>query len=104
VEVDAFTLAGWLEPASDVGGDTFDYSLDREFLYGSITDAMGHATPAALLATLTVGSLRNTRRSWRRRPSRQTGRTPSCSRAVTATSSSPASSSASGSPTAGSSW
>jgi serine phosphatase RsbU (regulator of sigma subunit) len=62
VEVDAFTLAGWLEPASDVGGDTFDYSLDREFLYGSITDAMGHATPAALLATLTVGSLRNTRR------------------------------------------
>jgi serine phosphatase RsbU (regulator of sigma subunit) len=62
VEADAFTLAGWLEPASDVGGDTFDYSLDREFLYGSITDAMGHATAAALLATLTVGSLRNTRR------------------------------------------
>lgn len=62
VEGDAFTLAGWLEPASDVGGDTFDYSLDREFLYGSITDAMGHATTAALLATLTVGSLRNERR------------------------------------------
>jgi serine phosphatase RsbU (regulator of sigma subunit) len=58
-----FTLAGWLEPAASAGGDTFDYSLDREYLYASITDAMGHATEAALLATLTVGSLRNSRRS-----------------------------------------
>lgn len=58
-----FTLAGWLEPAATVGGDTFDYSVDREHLYASITDAMGHATQAALLATLAVGSLRNTRRS-----------------------------------------
>jgi serine phosphatase RsbU (regulator of sigma subunit) len=58
-----FTLAGWLEPAANVGGDTFDYSLDREYLYASITDAIGHDTEAALLATLAVGSLRNTRRS-----------------------------------------
>ena len=58
-----FTLAGWLEPAANVGGDTFDYSLDREYLYASITDAMGHDTDAALLSTLAVGSLRNTRRS-----------------------------------------
>lgn len=57
-----FTLSGWLEPSHRVGGDTFDYSIDREFLYASITDAMGHATEAALLATLTVGSLRNSRR------------------------------------------
>ncbi|MFN2617524.1 MAG: GAF domain-containing protein, partial [Thermoleophilaceae bacterium] len=47
-----FTLAGWLEPAASVGGDTFDYCLDREYLYASITDAMGHDTEAALLATL----------------------------------------------------
>ena len=46
-----------------VGGDTFDYSLDREFLYVSMTDAMGHGVVAALLATIIVGSLRNTRRS-----------------------------------------
>jgi serine phosphatase RsbU (regulator of sigma subunit) len=58
-----FTLAGWMEPAADVGGDTFDYAVDREYLYASITDAMGHDTEAALLATLAVGSLRNTRRS-----------------------------------------
>lgn len=57
------TSAGWLEPAAEAGGDTFDVSLDREFLYASITDAMGHSIEAALLATLTVGSLRNARRS-----------------------------------------
>ena len=49
------------------GGDrrrhTFDYSVAREYLYASVTDAMGHAIRAALLATLTVGSLRNSRRS-----------------------------------------
>jgi serine phosphatase RsbU (regulator of sigma subunit) len=63
IEAGSFTLAGWLEPAATVGGDTFDYSLDREYLYASITDAMGHFTEAAMLATLTVGSLRNSRRS-----------------------------------------
>ena len=63
LEAGAFTLAGWLEPAATVGGDTFDYSLDREYLYASVTDAMGHYLGAAWLATLTVGSLRNTRRS-----------------------------------------
>ena len=62
VEGGAFTLAGWLEPANNVGGDTFDYSLEREYLYASITDAMGHSELAALLATLTVGALRNSRR------------------------------------------
>ncbi|HYD10142.1 MAG TPA: PP2C family protein-serine/threonine phosphatase [Acidimicrobiales bacterium] len=63
VEADTFTLAGWLEPAHTAGGDTFDYSVDREYLYLSVTDAMGHSTEAALLATLAVGSLRNSRRS-----------------------------------------
>ncbi|MBB2903654.1 serine phosphatase RsbU (regulator of sigma subunit), partial [Kineococcus radiotolerans] len=59
----AFTLAAWLEPAGSVGGDTFDYSLDTDRLYLSMTDAMGHETDAALLATLAVGSLRNSRRA-----------------------------------------
>jgi serine phosphatase RsbU (regulator of sigma subunit) len=62
-ECGSFTIAGWLEPAHDAGGDTFDYSIDREHLYVSITDPVGHSTQAALLATLTVGSLRNTRRA-----------------------------------------
>ncbi|HVL89637.1 MAG TPA: PP2C family protein-serine/threonine phosphatase [Actinomycetota bacterium] len=63
VEGGPFTLAGWLEPAATVGGDTFDYSVDREYLYASVTDAMGHSIGAAWLATLAVGSLRNARRS-----------------------------------------
>jgi serine phosphatase RsbU (regulator of sigma subunit) len=62
-ECGSFTIAGWLEPAHDAGGDTFDYSIDREHLYVSITDPVGHSTQAALLATMTVGSLRNTRRA-----------------------------------------
>jgi serine phosphatase RsbU (regulator of sigma subunit) len=63
LEAGPLTLAGWLEPSHDAGGDTFDYSLDREHVYLSITDAMGHDTAAALLATLTVGTLRNGRRA-----------------------------------------
>jgi serine phosphatase RsbU (regulator of sigma subunit) len=59
----AFTIAGWLEPAHDAGGDTFDYSVDREHLYASVTDAMGHSTEAAILATVAVGSMRNSRRA-----------------------------------------
>jgi hypothetical protein len=39
-EADQFTLAGWLEPAGQVGGDTFDFSLDRNTLHASMTDAM----------------------------------------------------------------
>jgi serine phosphatase RsbU (regulator of sigma subunit) len=61
-EAGQFTLAGWLEPASSVGGDTFDYTLDRDSLQVSITDAVGHQVAAALVATLLVGALRNGRR------------------------------------------
>ena len=57
-----FTVAGWLEPASTIGGDTFDYALDHDTLHVSITDAVGHDVNAALLATVLVGSLRNGRR------------------------------------------
>ncbi|MGN6635845.1 MAG: PP2C family protein-serine/threonine phosphatase [Oryzihumus sp.] len=60
-EAGAFTLAGWLEPASGIAGDTFDFSLARDVLHLSLTDAMGHGVAAALNATLCVGSLRNTR-------------------------------------------
>jgi serine phosphatase RsbU (regulator of sigma subunit) len=62
-EAGAFTLSGWLEPASSIGGDTFDYSLARDLLHVSVTDAMGHGVNAALTATLCVGSLRGTRRA-----------------------------------------
>jgi serine phosphatase RsbU (regulator of sigma subunit) len=60
-EAGAFTLAGWLEPAAGIAGDTFDFNLARDVLHLSMTDAMGHGVAAALSATLCVGSLRNTR-------------------------------------------
>ena len=61
-EAGQFTLAGWLEPAGDVGGDTFDFTLERDTLHISMTDAMGHTLDAAVLATVLVGALRNARR------------------------------------------
>jgi len=59
----SFTLSGWLEPSASIGGDTFDYSLARDTLHFSVTDAMGHGVASALIATLGVGSLRNSRRA-----------------------------------------
>jgi serine phosphatase RsbU (regulator of sigma subunit) len=58
----AFTVSAWLEPAATIGGDTFDYSVDRDSLHLSVTDAMGHGVSSALTASLCVGSLRNSRR------------------------------------------
>ena len=58
----SFTLAAWLEPAETIGGDTFDYSVSRDQLHLSVTDAVGHGVDSSLTATLCVGSLRNTRR------------------------------------------
>ena len=61
-EAAAFTLAGWLEPAATIGGDTYDYSLARDLLHLSLTDAMGHGVQAALTASMCLGSLRGARR------------------------------------------
>ena len=61
-EAAAFTLAGWLEPAATIGGDTFDYSLARDLLHLSLTDAMGHGVQSALIASVCMGSLRGARR------------------------------------------
>ena len=60
-EAGSFTLAGWLEPAAAIAGDTFDFNLARDVLHLSLTDAMGHGVAAALTATLCVGGLRNAR-------------------------------------------
>ncbi|MER6471454.1 PP2C family protein-serine/threonine phosphatase [Streptomyces collinus] len=58
-----FALAGALVPASDIAGDTYDYSLDEDTLHLSITDAMGHDVDASLLATLAVNASRGARRA-----------------------------------------
>jgi hypothetical protein len=61
-EAGPFTLAGSLEPAAQVGGDTFDYALGENGITLSLTDAMGHDVRAAQLATTVVSALRNARR------------------------------------------
>lgn len=58
-----FSLAGALVPASDIAGDTYDYSLDEDTLHLSITDAMGHDVDASLMATLLVNASRGARRA-----------------------------------------
>ncbi|MFD3974276.1 PP2C family protein-serine/threonine phosphatase [Streptomyces cyaneofuscatus] len=58
-----FALAGALVPASDIAGDTFDYSLDSSALHLSVTDAMGHDVNASLIATLVVNASRGARRA-----------------------------------------
>jgi hypothetical protein len=62
-EAAQFAVAGVLEPADHVAGDTFDYVIDRDTVQLSVTDAMGHDVEAALLATLVVGALRRARRA-----------------------------------------
>jgi serine phosphatase RsbU (regulator of sigma subunit) len=55
-------VAGALEPAYDVAGDSFDYALNDNILHLAMIDAMGHGLGAALMATLAVGTYRHARR------------------------------------------
>lgn len=62
-EAPEFIVACALVPADSVGGDTYDFTVDRETVHLSVTDAMGHDVGAALVATLLVNALRRARRS-----------------------------------------
>ncbi|WP_246530871.1 PP2C family protein-serine/threonine phosphatase [Streptomyces bathyalis] len=62
-EAGPFIIAGSLEPAADVGGDTFDYILNGHGLNMTLTDAMGHNVRAAQLATVVLAAVRNARRA-----------------------------------------
>ena len=57
-----YDIAGSLEPAYEIGGDTFDYSVAPKDLTVSVSDAMGHGLRSAILASLAVTSMRNARR------------------------------------------
>lgn len=59
---DTFSIAGCLEPAYDIGGDTFDYAVEPSSLSLGISDARGHGLRAALLGSLATTALRNSRR------------------------------------------
>lgn len=62
-EAAEFALAAALVPADSIAGDTYDYTLDRDSLQLSVTDAMGHDIDAALMASLVVSASRGARRA-----------------------------------------
>ncbi len=55
-------VAGILEPAYHIAGDSFDYALNDDILHVAVVDAMGHGLEAATLATVAVGAYRHARR------------------------------------------
>jgi hypothetical protein len=59
---DKVVISGALEPAYEVGGDAFDYTLVGRTAHLAIFDAMGHDTAAGLVASIAMGSYRNNRR------------------------------------------
>lgn len=56
-------VSGTLEPAYDIGGDTFDYALNGDILHVAVLDAMGRGLRAATLAAVAVAAYRQARRS-----------------------------------------
>ncbi|MFA1547712.1 PP2C family protein-serine/threonine phosphatase [Actinomadura chokoriensis] len=60
---EGFSLAGHLEPAYSIGGDNFDWSAEHDHLALTVTNGAGTGISASLLTSLTVGALRNARRS-----------------------------------------
>ncbi|MBA9003002.1 PP2C family protein-serine/threonine phosphatase [Thermomonospora cellulosilytica] len=57
------SVAGILEPAYDIAGDSFDYVLNDDILHLAVIDAMGHGLNAAVLATVAIGAYRHARRT-----------------------------------------
>ncbi|MGH9301653.1 MAG: PP2C family protein-serine/threonine phosphatase [Acidimicrobiales bacterium] len=55
-------VAGLLEPAYEVGGDSFDYAINGPFFDMAIFDAMGHGLTSALVSSAAIGSYRHDRR------------------------------------------
>ncbi|MBP0454483.1 serine/threonine-protein phosphatase [Kitasatospora sp. RG8] len=56
-------VAGILEPAYQVAGDSFDYALNDDLLHVATIDAMGHGLDAATMATVAIGAYRHARRA-----------------------------------------
>jgi serine phosphatase RsbU (regulator of sigma subunit) len=56
------TVAGALEPAYDVAGDSIDYAVDAGMVRFAVFDGMGHGLHSAQLAALAVSAYRNARR------------------------------------------
>jgi hypothetical protein len=57
------SVAGLIQPAYEVGGDSFDYAVNGDVLDFAVFDAMGHGLVSSQLAHLAVSSYRHSRRS-----------------------------------------
>lgn len=57
------TIAGGLEPAYEVAGDSLDYAVDAGIARFAIFDGMGHGIVSAQLISLVVAAYRNARRA-----------------------------------------
>jgi hypothetical protein len=51
---DQVEIAGILEPAYEVAGDTFDYAVNDDIVHLAVFDAMGHGLEASRMANLAV--------------------------------------------------
>jgi len=57
------TIAGGLEPAYEVAGDSLDYAVDAGIARFAVFDGMGHGIVSAQLISLVVAAYRNARRA-----------------------------------------
>jgi serine phosphatase RsbU (regulator of sigma subunit) len=62
---DRASVCGVLEPAYDIGGDSFDYAVNDNVAHLGVFDAMGHGLGATLMASVAVGAYRHARRAGR---------------------------------------
>ena len=60
---DRVVVTGGLEPAYDVGGDSFDYALNGTAMDLAVIDSVGHGLPAAVLASVAISAYRHARRN-----------------------------------------
>ncbi len=60
---DRVVITGGLEPAYDVGGDSFDYAVNGDLAELLVIDSVGHGLPAAVLASVAISAYRHARRN-----------------------------------------
>ena len=60
---DEVGVGGILEPAYEIGGDSFDYAVNGAQLEFAIVDAIGHGMSAVLMSAAAINSLRSARRT-----------------------------------------
>jgi serine phosphatase RsbU (regulator of sigma subunit) len=60
---DRVVITGGLEPAYDVGGDSFDYAINGTVMDLLVIDSVGHGLPAAVLASVAISAYRHARRN-----------------------------------------